>query len=193
MFAREELGRSRLLRALAAEVHGGRVLTSAEVNDHCSEHVTKQQAAALSVAMHLNRGSAIDKALTNRANAAPGSDEYRRADEILEQGIRALSRRQPQNRHNDRCESLYVDLDESGTTWSRPQDLDRARVYNDICDAVNDYSGELDRLNPDGIAAGMGTDQLPVMSIQMDAARRRMTPKPQLLGPTRPKIVPARA
>ncbi len=42
-----------------------------------------------------------------------------------------------------RTSALYVDLDDDGRTWNRPS-FSRAKAYDVICGAVNDYAGQHD-------------------------------------------------
>src|ERR1700751_2675570 len=57
-FAREELGRWKILLDLRREVLGGKNVTIEEINDRCDDHVTKR-AGMLSLVMRADRDSGL--------------------------------------------------------------------------------------------------------------------------------------
>jgi hypothetical protein len=75
--------------------------------------------------------------------------------------------------HETRYDGLYVDLDETGTSWRRPADLSIEEARQQITDAANDYSGELDRLSRAGLSDSL---QPHIRSKEMQAARQQMAP-----------------
>jgi hypothetical protein len=89
----------------------------------------------------------------------------------------AKMKRDPHVRHSKRENALYVDLDHSGTSWSRPCTIPASAAREEIEDAVGDYAIECDKLRDDVIA----TD-LPKMA----SARAAMQPIPVLLPPIWP-------
>src|SRR5437773_8057432 len=82
-FAREELGKSRLLEAFAKRVASGQTMTVGAIRAACDDHEEKQRQAALSVELYGTEGSTIDRALRTKTRADPQSREAREADEQL--------------------------------------------------------------------------------------------------------------
>ena len=158
MFAREELGRSRILRACSAEVHAGKNLSAEDIQARCDDHVKKQAASALSVVVAVadrNDTSGLARALRAYVQAAPGSPEWTAAKKIVDQATAAKSDRQASDRHDTRCGALYVDLRDNGTDWHRPLDITPEESYRQINEARNDYGGERDRLVNVGLHAAL--------------------------------------
>jgi AbiV family abortive infection protein len=100
-------------------------------------------------------------------------EEYRAANELLERAYEAKRKRRPDDRHEARCDGLHVDLDEAGTSWHRPIDLSIEEARQQITDAANDYSGELDRLSHEGLFDSL---QPHIRGKEMLAARQQMAP-----------------
>jgi AbiV family abortive infection protein len=142
MFAREELGRSMLLRECAREVRGGKILSTKDVTKRCDSHVAKQAASAFSIVL---RGG-IRQALTDLSSHDPLSERGQAADAMVRSAVSAKQKRQPQQRHDDRCNALYVDLNEVGTAWRCPTDIQKDEARNGIGEAVSDYAMERERL-----------------------------------------------
>ncbi len=158
MFAREELGRSRILRACSAEVDAGKILSSEDIHSRCEDHVKKQTASALSVVLTVadrNDNSGLARALRAYGQAAPGSPEWLAAKKIVDQATAAKNARQASDRHGVRCGALYVDLLDGGTDWHRPLDITAEESYRQVNDARNDYEGERDRLVNVGLHAAL--------------------------------------
>ena len=173
MLGREELGRSRLLRDCSGEVKAGKVFTPSEIKDKCGDHVTKQEASALSTVLRPSRDSALGKALLALNEHPHTSREYRDARKLLDTAYEAKTKRQPADRHDARCNSLYVDLDESGSSWNRPIDVSIEMARQQINDACNDYMGEFDRLTQGGLFDHL---QPHICGKEMHAARQKMPP-----------------
>ena len=70
-----------------------------------------------------------------------------------------MAKRAPDTRHTSRMRALYVDLDDSGSTWSRPSEVLQGECKKLLNDAANDYAGQLDRMNPNRLR-GMGDARL---------------------------------
>ena len=85
-FACEALGQWKILLALREEVIGGKTVTIPDIKKR--DHVQKQKAGMLSLTMRGDRGSGIGKLLTSRMEAQPGTEEWTKADEALEQIVR---------------------------------------------------------------------------------------------------------
>ena len=172
MFGREELGRSRLLRQCALQVDGGKHLTAAQVQKRCDDHVDKQEASNFSTM--LRPSGAVAEAARTYATSTVGSDEWHKARSVVDAAVQAKHRRQPQDRHDDRCRGLYVDLNSDGKTWSRPIGFDRSQVLHEINEAVGNYSQERENLmNAD--LAPLLRDRPHLAIDQMTSARKRLT------------------
>jgi AbiV family abortive infection protein len=177
MFGREELGRSRILRDLAARVKTGENFTAKQITKCCENHIEKQKAARLSMTLRVDPNTQLSAAVQTRVRAGSHSEAGRKASAEIEEATKAKWKRAPKSRHDARVRGLYVDLDESGTSWIRPASLSAQVVRDDISDAVNDYAGELDRLRNDVIEKDFP---------EMAAARERMNPIPVLPAPSWP-------
>lgn len=140
MFAREELGRSRILLDLAQDVHAGAALGAKEVRRRCSNHTEKQDRGALSVVFRTSAGHPLDDALRRRFEAAFGSPEYEAAQSEIDAATTAQAMSQPANRHRDRMSGVYLDLAMDGQSWERPLDIDAAFAREVVEDAINDYA-----------------------------------------------------
>ena len=149
MFGCEELGRSRILRKLADDVDTGVNLESADVQEACDDHVSKQSAGAFSITLRAEPPTGIDAALRAMLSAEPGSDEWKAAKKTADLATNAKRKRNPQRRHLIRTGALYVDLNESGSGWLRPPTRDSSEALDEIVDGVNDYAAERDRLRDD--------------------------------------------
>src|SRR6266436_3482455 len=60
-FAREELGRWKILLNLRSEVLGGKTLTLKEIKARCDDHVTKQKGGMLSITMRPAMDSGVGR------------------------------------------------------------------------------------------------------------------------------------
>src|SRR5947199_10607827 len=94
-FAREELGRWRILLELRKKVLGGDNVTIKEIQSRCGDHVRKQEAGVMSIVM--------------RTDTKPGSEEWKAARKEIEKLDRQKKKRVPGGRHEQRMSALYVD------------------------------------------------------------------------------------
>jgi AbiV family abortive infection protein len=139
-FAREELGRWRILLDLRREVVGGKNVTIEAIKDRCDDHVTKQKAGMLSFTMRADRESGLGRLLRSRMEASPGSNEWAETDDKLTKINREKKRRIPDDRHEQRMSALYVDPVSIGR-WNRPSlAISQMSAYEFLQDARNDYS-----------------------------------------------------
>jgi AbiV family abortive infection protein len=137
-FAREELGRWKLLLSLRREVLGGKQFTVDDVVKKCGNHVAKQKAGMLSTVIRGNTDGGT--LIRDMATAEHGSSAWKAAEEKIQQVIQRLRKRTPSDRHEQRELALYVDL-VSATEWNRPsQTITQQTARDFINDAVNDYS-----------------------------------------------------
>jgi AbiV family abortive infection protein len=139
MFAREELGRARILLRLAADVRGGRFLTLEELENEVEDHVEKQTAAQLSVVYRGAPGSVLSELVT-RAHTNTPTAESEAAREEFDRLLKRISRRTPSERHLARQRALFVDPSAAGTAWNRPAAFAKDEASRMVCDACNDYS-----------------------------------------------------
>jgi AbiV family abortive infection protein len=139
-FAREELGRSRILFDLyLAVVEKGETLTEKDVQRKCADHVTRQVKALLSIVQRADANTTAGKLMKTVLSEKPMTQVYKEADAKLEEVGRRIAKRAPQERHDARKKSLYVDLRDG--LWNRPTKViskDFAQTF--LTDAVNDYS-----------------------------------------------------
>jgi len=145
-FAREELGRYRILLDLRTEVLGGDHLTIKKIQDRCKKHEHKQEAGMLSFVMRVDTDTALGGLLGTYLNVKHGSEEWKTAREQLEQARQSI----PVERHKQRMSALYVDA-VAPDLWSRPtREISQISAHAYLQDATNDYSGQYDRyINPE--------------------------------------------
>ena len=182
MFAQEELGRSRILREMAKRTAGGETFRPDDIQNACDDHVVKQRAAVLSITLIGEPGGTIDRLMREMMSLRPGTEEYRRANGRLDEAVQAKGKRLPHDRHDMRTSALYVDLDDDGSTWNRPSTLSRAKAYEVICGAVNDYAGQYDP-----VRIGIVEEEFPPMA----AARTAISSQLNLVSPRWPSEVQA--
>ena len=89
----------------------------------------------------------------------PWDTEYQQAEKVIQSAVKSLAKRAPENRHAARIGALYVDLQASGSDWSRPSEVSRDDAKKLLSDAANDYAGQRDRLKPD-LLRGLGDPKL---------------------------------
>jgi AbiV family abortive infection protein len=139
LFAREELGRYRILLDLRKQVLSGHPITIKEIQDRCWGHVTKQEAGMMSFVMRLVTDSALAELLDTYLSGKPGSKEWKTARELLKLD-QMRTKRIPVERHEQRMSALYVDavtLDR----WNRPtREISPTLALLYLQDARNDYS-----------------------------------------------------
>jgi AbiV family abortive infection protein len=174
MFGREELGRSLLLRDCAKEVSEGGTLRTEQITKRCENHVKKQAASAFGITLRPSSDSELGRALNAKFKHAPGSDEWARAESFINSASEAKQKRQPDERHQLRCSSLYVDISAMGTDWARPVEISKEDALNNIYDAINDYSQEIDRLTTIELRSILEQHSPRVRAEAMSIAREKM-------------------
>jgi AbiV family abortive infection protein len=133
LFAREELGRWRILLDLRTKVLGGERVTIEEIQERCRGHVTKQEAGMLSFVMRVETDTALGGIFGTYVNAKHGSEEWQTAKEQLEQTTISFER------HKQRMSALYVDPVPEG--WNRPtKEISHVTAYAYLKGAADDYS-----------------------------------------------------
>lgn len=142
-FAREELGRYKILRGLWKRTMAGETFTVKQIDKRCEKHVEKQKEGMFSIVQRADNSTVQGKLIQTRMRAALGSPERKKADEELEKITQLQSKRTPEDRHNSRMKALYVEPLEAG--WNRPLETSETAAHNFLTDAINDYSGAQDR------------------------------------------------
>jgi AbiV family abortive infection protein len=176
MLGREELGKYCLLQEKWRQSEETGIDPSVdEVQAACAEHVEKQRKATLSFSFTAGAGSRLDTAMRTQLKHKPQDPEYQQAEQVLQTAIKAGLKRAPEERLNVRMRALYVDLDDSGLSWKRPEQISPSEAKKLLNDAVNDYAIQRDRMNPDQLR-GRGDVKL---ADALEAWQRRPTlPEP---------------
>jgi AbiV family abortive infection protein len=143
-FAREELGRSKILFDLRRRALGGKIVTIAQVRKACEDHLAKQRAGMLSLTMMADRESGLGKLMRARWEHHPQSPEWQKANVELERINDSKRKRLPSDRHEKRTLALYVELLSTGQ-WNRPAATSADAAHTFLQDAVNDYAGRYDQ------------------------------------------------
>ena len=137
LFGREEVGRSRILRALAGEVARGATLDATGVAKRCRDHSTKQREGASGTTIRIPAQSGLSQAVQTRGSGAYGSPEWQTADDAIKDAVARKAKRDPQDWHALRERALYVDLSWNATGWSRPSTIHAADAREHIDDAAD--------------------------------------------------------
>lgn len=146
-FAREELGRSRILFELRKEVvENGKCLILKDINDMCEGHVKKQEMAQLSMVQRASGDERLAELLRKLMRNHPQSKEYKETIKQLNDITKKQKKRTPNERHKKRMKALYVEPNDSGTGWNRPLEESKIEAKLFLNDAVNDYAVQYDRL-----------------------------------------------
>lgn len=152
MFAREELGKYRILRKEFDKVAAGGTLQPADLASKKGplfSHIEKQEQAVLSIVQQADRDSPLGKLMRARMDNLPGSPEWVKADKELAAITEAQKKELPKQRHNRRMDALYVGLNDTQTGWVRPQDVTQDEAQQEVYHAVGDYNNALSRLEMD--------------------------------------------
>jgi AbiV family abortive infection protein len=151
LFAREEVGRYKLLRDLRKEmIENGRTVTIEDIETKFSDHVTKQLRGQFGVVLKSSGDDQIGKLLRTILDNRPQSSEAHVANAQLDVIAKQLHRQMPYQRHDLRQKSLYVEPSDSGASWNRPKDQPKQTAMDEIMGAINAYSGALDRFTRAG-------------------------------------------
>jgi len=140
-FAREELGRCRILRSLRMDVLEGKPVTISLIKKWCEDHVQKQAAAQLVEMMSAHPDSELGKLMDTHMSAELDSDEFKKAHEELEKIRQIVRKRTPSARHEARERALYVEPNDAGASWHIPRKtLSKQDTRSFILYAINDYA-----------------------------------------------------
>ena len=138
-FAREELGRSSILRDLRQRALAGETFTIVQIGQACEDHVTKQREGMLSFTLTADRESGLGKLLRAKMENHPQSKEWQDANNELERIDETKKKRTPSDRHQKRIAALYVEP-LSDSCWNRPATVSALDAHRFLEDAVNDYA-----------------------------------------------------
>lgn len=184
-FAREELGRHRLLRDKWQKlVQRRKSVTLKQIQGACADHVKKQEWGQIATVLRGSLNDRIGKLIRAAFEHEPGSREHLEAEQQLKQIREAKRRRTPKDRHEQRMTALYVGPNDSGTNWKRPRDLGEQIAMHSVSDLANDYSAVLSHLKP-----GIIELEPPLLDAEELLFARAMlawTERPNLLRPTWP-------
>lgn len=139
-FAREELGKWRMLLDARSEVMAGNTITFDDLKSRCDDHVKKQRAGVLSTVIRADREAGVGKVIMDLIKA-PFSSEWKDKHAQLAKVTEIKTKRLPGDRHQQRMVALYVDPAGSHGEWSRPViavSKDKARDF--LVDVRNDYA-----------------------------------------------------
>jgi AbiV family abortive infection protein len=141
-FAREELGKSILLRKLRDDVLTDETIAVDDIAKKMKDHIEKQGLSALHVMLRYDNKSDFGKLTEIMKTHAPGSTEYRAAELKFRKLTVERAKAAPRERHADRMDCLYVDQRGDGKGWKRPADQSKQDANDFLCEAANDYSSE---------------------------------------------------
>jgi AbiV family abortive infection protein len=145
-FAREELGRFRILLGLWRKAFAGEAVTIDQIRIVSEDHVMRQRAGMLSGVLTADNESELGKLLRIRMESNPQSPEWKKADVELKKLGERKAKRTPSDRHEQRMAALYVDPLPESQNWNRPATTFSAvDARNFLQEAVNDYAGQYDR------------------------------------------------
>ena len=159
-FAREELGRSRILLDFLNKVLSGESFSLEEIETICRNHVRKQESAQVSRVTRGGPGDRVTELIKimhlNKLDG-PEADRFKVAWEELKAIADERAQAIPKERHLTRMKALYVEPTEDGTSWSRPCDqFDSSESDFFLLDAINDYSSTVGRITRDVIEVKEG-------------------------------------
>ena len=138
-FAREELGRYKILRGLFKRTMAGESFSIKQIDKRCEQHVKKQKEAMFSVVQRADNSTVMGQLMQTRMRAAFGSPERKKANEEFDKITQLQIKRIPEARHKSRMKALYVEPLEAG--WNRPAETSETAAREFLTDAINDYSG----------------------------------------------------
>ncbi len=160
MIGREELGKYRMLLEQWRKAEGIGILPDVgAIQAACADHIEKQKRAVLGLTFTADGPSAFGSAIATQIKYKPQDAEYQSAEKVIKAGLKAMAKRAPEARHDSRMRALYVDLDDSGSTWVRPSNISQEEAKKLLNDSANDYAGQRDRMGLE-LLRGMGDSKL---------------------------------
>ena len=119
ILAREELGRHGLLLKHAVRMNGDDVISAAQLNDECSDHVRKLKLGQTSVQIPLPP-ELLDR--FKELCSTPGMSEKDGVMDAISKLARCKRKRDPDDAHLLRLRSQYVNARDDGG-WDRPDTI----------------------------------------------------------------------
>jgi AbiV family abortive infection protein len=151
LFAIEEIGRSRLLHHLWKEaVEKGRAFTAQTIRLKCENHVFKQTLGQGMPVLYVSKNDKKLYQLFQTTLVEHLTPESLKASAEIQAIAKRLHWRVPNQRHDWRQKSLYVEPDGSGTNWNRPKDLHKKIAFDSLFGANDVYFQEVCRFNRTG-------------------------------------------
>jgi AbiV family abortive infection protein len=186
-FAREEFGRSTILRDLWQRACAGETFTAEQLQDACDDHVRKQRAGMASTTLRAHKESGIGKILEARMKNDLQSIQGREADAKLKKIDEIKQKRTPIERHEKRMEALYVEPI-SETEWNRPWlSTSQLAAHDFLEDARNDYSV---RSQNGYVQPGSSNEILKQSNLDLHNALEQWSDRPTLERPPGPLPLP---
>lgn len=144
-FAREELGRSRILIDFFDQiVQNNKEVTIEEINKACKDHIEKQKWGQLSTSLRFPNDSQAGKLALRRMEllrlGQHQSEEYKELENKMTEIMERVRKHTPNDRHKTRIQALYVEPDQSGLIWNIPKNVTSEFAFNFVADASSDYS-----------------------------------------------------
>jgi AbiV family abortive infection protein len=157
LFAREELGRYKILLDFWEKADGKRKNpTVDEIKKACDAHEEKQRRAQLSLMYRAEGPGKLSDLLRARIENRPGSPAYIQAEEEIKKLDETTIKRTPKQRHLSRMKALYVDLNDTGTSWNRPCELFARQSEDCLTHAANDYAVQQGNLQSGMVNPNLG-------------------------------------
>ncbi len=181
-FAREELGRSRILRELRQKIIENRGdVTLEEIQGRCDAHVIKQKNAQLVSIQRFSLDDSLGKLRKRKIGNLPQSEEFKEAEKQLDDITKRQKKRAPGDRHRTRMRALYIEPDEAGLSWNRPKEVprDQARIF--LEDTAQEYALAYDQLQRGSVR---------YRDPEFTSALGKWTDRPELPAPQWPSAEP---
>jgi AbiV family abortive infection protein len=160
MFGREELGKHMmLLQQWRAAQETGTLPTVEAIKAAHGDHVDKHRWGLKSLLYTPDSSSTVGKAMETKTKYKPQDEEYQNAEAVIQHALNRLAKQVPDARHSARVRALYVDLNDSGTEWNRPQDFPETESYKLLSESLFDYVIQCEKLKPDRLR-NMGDQRL---------------------------------
>jgi AbiV family abortive infection protein len=180
LLAREEMGKSRILLDVWRDVvNNGTTVRGEDIRKLTDDHVVKQTKAQVSLVQTVGEigteagETGFAKLLRTVVTSGHSESEREEARQILDDVSERQRDRIPEDRHKIRMRALYVDLNESGTGWNRPNQM-IGDVRTQLEHAVSDYVNRLQRLQ---------VEVLPAVEPKLAAALEQWPERPALPEP----------
>lgn len=144
-YSQEEAGLGRMLLQYRDDVLKGEVKTYREIKGQTEDHAVKHKSGMSYTFLSADPDSGLGKMMKLAQENTP---EGKSASKSLQEIILKKTKSQPEKRHEQRQESLYVSSDD-GTSWNVPSQVtSKAKAQQYLTEAANDYANILMWLHP---------------------------------------------